>query len=111
LPIKTDPIPENGYGFWVIVKRPVTPAPEPKNFIQCYLKDFPFEIQDKLISPKKGNPSVTKDKRFVGYVTQGFRPEKAAPARPPAGPGHGRPINRAGRGRAELQVMVNLNKP
>jgi hypothetical protein len=57
LPVKTDTIRENGYGFWVIVKRPVTLAPEPKNFIQCYLKDFPFEIQDKL--PPLYSPLIT----------------------------------------------------
>ena len=42
-----------------------------------------------------GNPSVTKDKQFVAYVTQG----------PAAGALKNQPW------RAELQVMVNLNEP
>jgi hypothetical protein len=53
-----------------------------------------------------GNPSVTKDKQFVAYVTQG--PAAGAPKNP-SGPealmGRRQPW------RAELQVMVNLNEP
>jgi len=34
----------------------------------------PRPIRNIFIS----NPSVTKDKQFVAYVTQGFSPEKSA---------------------------------